>query len=114
MDDLQVGGRCSIPQAFSAATTHNVPVLSLRYWSSQSDFVSKAQQVLGVRLPEPTLAREISPLAACAGSMLAWRGPTETVLIARKGEVGAVLDELSPSSGHHLNEWIRQAAAHLI
>ena len=114
--------------------------------------------------------------------MLAWRSPTETVLIARKGEVGAVLDELPPSSdgyaldmtgpfslvtccgpqiasvfarlggpgtlpgvgeakrgriaevpglaicvregechilvehyyGHHLNEWIRQGAAHLI
>jgi heterotetrameric sarcosine oxidase gamma subunit len=69
-----------------------VPVASLRYFDRAGRFVGILEQVLGEPLPQPQRAA-LTAAGKAAQSVLAWRSPTETLLLCSGAAVLAELGQ---------------------
>ncbi|HME39296.1 MAG TPA: sarcosine oxidase subunit gamma family protein [Steroidobacteraceae bacterium] len=65
-------------------------IASLRYFDRADRFVAAVQETAGRCLPEPLQALEVE-LASGAQCILAWRSPTETLLLTSAGAAFAEL-----------------------
>jgi sarcosine oxidase gamma subunit len=67
-------------------------VASLRHFDAAGDFVAAAREIFGVPLPEP-LRADTANLRGEAKFILAWRSPTETLLLCADQSAFAHLKE---------------------
>lgn len=86
VDGLQIAG-------VSVRRDTGLHVASLRYFDAASDFAAAASSVLGGPLPAPLRAVQRQ-----AGLALAWRSPTETLLLA--DDVAAFADIRGMAAAH--------------
>jgi len=65
---------------------------SLRYFDTADQFVAAVHESVGRPLPEPLRAVQVDLATSGARFILAWRGPTETVLLTKDGAAFAELE----------------------
>jgi sarcosine oxidase gamma subunit len=65
---------------------------SLRYFDTTDKFVAAVHETLGRPLPEPLRAVQVDLASSGAQFILAWRSPTETVLLTKDGAAFAELE----------------------
>jgi sarcosine oxidase gamma subunit len=65
---------------------------SLRYFDSADRFVAAVHESVGRPLPEPLRAVQIDLATSGAQVILAWRNPTETLLLTKDGAAFAELE----------------------
>lgn len=98
MDDARAGIQTTDPDLFRFSLAYPVPAISLRYFDANAEFVSRIQLVTGCELPGPLEARETSLPPTADGGVLAWRSPTETLLLAANVSALAAFDGLPASA----------------
>jgi hypothetical protein len=69
----------------------DVQVASLRFFAAGGAFASAVQRHLGAPLPATLSAIAVSSLAAGNWALLAWRSPTESILLCSEPELVAKL-----------------------
>jgi len=72
---------------FRALIVRHVAALSVRYLDTGSTFVEQVQQRLRCRLPRPLEAIEWAETGSAAKLTMAWRSPTETLVLGGRTEV---------------------------
>lgn len=70
----------------SVSMVEDTALLSLRYMGVDAQFVEHVQSALGCSLPETLQARSLLAPEAGYRGVLAWRRPTETLLLAETHE----------------------------
>jgi hypothetical protein len=78
---------------FAASIVHRIPTLSLRYFDANGAFAWGAGEIFGRRLPDPLEAWEITEPPV----RIAWRSPTETLLLGQSAEFFGAFDGLASS-----------------
>jgi len=73
---------------------------ALRYFETQGDFASAVQAVTGTPLPRPLGAAALEAAGAGGAGIVAWRSPTETLLLGEHaGLVSQIRERLSSVPG---------------
>jgi sarcosine oxidase gamma subunit len=67
-------------------------VASLRYFDPRGSFADAVREIIGQPLPEPLHAAKIADATPPAHFILAWRSPTETLLLCSDGGACARLE----------------------
>jgi sarcosine oxidase gamma subunit len=68
-------------------------IASLRYFDSAGRFAAAVHETVGRPLPEPLRALQIEGATSDAHLILAWRSPTETLLLTKDGVAFAELEQ---------------------
>jgi len=85
-------GRSAIDiDGLSVSADHGVQVASLRYFHPTGIFAAAVRETVGRELPEPLRAFQVGNATQRANVILAWRSPTETLLLCNEK---AAFDEL--------------------
>jgi heterotetrameric sarcosine oxidase gamma subunit len=92
MDDLRSTVFPSGLDGLRVEALPGVQVASLRYFDRAGSFVGLLQQALGQPLPQPQRAA-LTAAGNAAASVLAWRSPTETLLLCSGAAVLAELGQ---------------------
>jgi heterotetrameric sarcosine oxidase gamma subunit len=87
----------STPSAIDAAGLRVVldldwRVASLRYFDPAGGFAAAVREALGCALPQPLCAAEVEDTANGGRSLLAWRSPTEVLLLTQSPALFAELE----------------------
>jgi sarcosine oxidase gamma subunit len=91
----------------SVALDRTVAVASLRYLEPAGEFASAAERALRARLPA-ALQAVISPAVAGRGELiLAWRSPTETLLLS--DDAAALTEMAAPLANFADGCWVDQS-----
>jgi sarcosine oxidase gamma subunit len=75
----------------SVRTDRDVQIASLRYFHRAGSFAAAVREAVGRALPEPLRAFQVGSATQGAYIMMAWRSPTETLLLSNER---AAFDEL--------------------
>jgi sarcosine oxidase gamma subunit len=89
MDNPQ--GKVVEIHGLSVRTDRDVPIASLRYFNQSGAFAAAVREAVGRPLPEPLRAIQVGNAVQGAYVILAWRSPTETLLLT---DDRAAFDEL--------------------
>jgi sarcosine oxidase gamma subunit len=74
-------------------------VAALRYLDKEGDFARQCQNVIGIALPEPLQALSVPGAPLGQECILAWRNPTQTLLLLSDASAYAtLLSELKPTA----------------
>jgi sarcosine oxidase gamma subunit len=91
----------------SIALDRTVSVISLRYLEPAGEFASAVEKALGARLPAALKAVTIPAIAGRGDLILAWRSPTETLLLSADG---AALTEMAAALTNFADGcWVEQS-----
>ena len=66
----------------SVRADREVQIAALRYFLTAGSFAAAVREVVGRALPEPLRAFQVGSAAQGAYVMLAWRSPSETLLLS--------------------------------
>src|ERR1700722_8742652 len=72
-------------EGLSVKVDFDVHIASLRYFDGAGDFADAVREAVGRPLPDPLQAVRIDGDGDGQHSILAWRGPTETLLLSKDG-----------------------------
>jgi len=91
MDNRQSKPTAIEIDGLSVGAVHDIQVASLRYFHHTGRFAAAVHEAVGRALPEPLRAFQIGSAAQGSYVILAWRSPTETLLLSNDR---AAFDEL--------------------
>src|SRR5258708_13594201 len=77
----------------SVSADRGIRIASLRYFHHTGRFAAAVREAVGRALPEPLRAFQVGSAAQGSYVILAWRSPTETLLLRSDP---AAFDELQP------------------
>ncbi|MEP6546670.1 MAG: sarcosine oxidase subunit gamma family protein [Gammaproteobacteria bacterium] len=83
MNNLRTGHTVIDAEGLSVSVDLEVLAASLRYFDSQGSFAAAVHDVIGGPLPQPLRALRADPATNHAPLTLAWRSPTETLLLCK-------------------------------
>src|SRR5579871_5098058 len=98
MDNIVQSMQARNPRTLSISIKPSARLLSLRYLSVQADFVGRIQSSLACKLPGTLRACLEGQAGSDAGFVLAWRSPTETLLLAEAEGPFARCSEISSTA----------------
>jgi heterotetrameric sarcosine oxidase gamma subunit len=91
MDDAQGKPTAIEIDGLSVSTDRDLRIASLRYFHHAGRFAAAVREAVGRPLPEPLRAFQVGSAAQGSYAILAWRSPTETLLLSSDR---AAFDEL--------------------
>jgi sarcosine oxidase gamma subunit len=91
MDDRQGKPTAIEIDGLSVSADRDIQIASLRYFQYAGRFAAAVREAVGRALPEPLRAFQIGSAAQGSYVILAWRSPTETLLLSNDR---AAFDEL--------------------
>ena len=91
MDDAQGKTTAIEIDGLSVSTDRDIRIASLRYFDHAGRFAAAVREAVGRALPEPLRAFQVGSAAQGSYVILAWRSPTETLLLSNDR---AAFDEL--------------------
>ena len=77
----------------SVSADRDIQIASLRYFDSAGNFAAAVREIVGGALPEPLRAIEVEHATNDAHFILAWRSPTETLLLCEDRAAFAELEQ---------------------
>jgi heterotetrameric sarcosine oxidase gamma subunit len=84
VDSLQGKANAIEVAGLSVSTDRAVQIASLRYFHRAGRFAAAVREVLAKELPEPLRAFQVGEATQRAYVILAWRSPTETLLLCNE------------------------------
>jgi len=91
MDSAQGNPTAIEVDGLSVSTDRDIRIASLRYFDHAGRFAAAVREAVGRALPEPLCAFQVGSAAQGSYVILAWRSPTETLLLSSDR---AAFDEL--------------------
>src|SRR5258706_15845223 len=82
MDDAQGKTTAIEIDGLSVSTDRDIRIASLRYFDHAGRFAAAVREAVGRALPEPLRAFQVGSAAQGSYVILAWRSPTETLLLS--------------------------------
>jgi heterotetrameric sarcosine oxidase gamma subunit len=96
MDDSRDTGRHAGTaveiDGLSVTIEQGLQIASLRYFDAAGGFAATVRETIGRPLPEPLQVSKADGATSDADIMLAWRSPTETLLLGKDGAAFAQLE----------------------
>lgn len=84
MDNPQGKSTAIDIDGLSVSADHGVQIASLRYFHPGGRFAAAVREAVGRELPEPLRAFQVGIAIQGANVILAWRSPTETLLLCNE------------------------------
>jgi heterotetrameric sarcosine oxidase gamma subunit len=92
MDNSRDTGSAVEIDGLSVTVERGLQIASLRYFDAAGGFAAAVRETLGRPLPEPLQASKYDGATPDAHIILAWRSPTETLILSNHGAAFAELE----------------------
>jgi heterotetrameric sarcosine oxidase gamma subunit len=91
MDNSRDTGNAVEIDGLSVTIEHGLLIASLRYFDAAGGFATTVREFIGRPLPEPLHASRADSATSDTDIILAWRSPTETLIVGNHGAAFAEL-----------------------
>jgi heterotetrameric sarcosine oxidase gamma subunit len=92
VDNSSEAGNTVEIEGLSVTVEHGLHIASLRYFDAAAGFAATLREAIGRPLPEPLHASTAEGATPDAHIILAWRSPTETLILSNHGAAFAELE----------------------